>query len=103
MSSAVVPVFIGVACGVLACVGVVVLAVLLPNRHCPECNAVIPKWPKEMKEKGWRLKNYRWSSTVICPHCGCESRAGKKVDWNTSEAKASAEESKEKKGLNKKP
>jgi hypothetical protein len=67
--------FIGLAGAALT----VLILVLLPAGHCPQCNAVIPKWPSQIKERGWKIKKRGWSQSLICGQCGCEIRGGKKV------------------------
>jgi hypothetical protein len=68
---------VGLLCGVI----IVVWKALIPDTHCPQCQAIIPRTPAQLKERGWSTKSRGLSSTLICGQCGCEmTAAGKKVD-----------------------
>ena len=53
---------------------IILLVVILPRKHCPECGKPLPKIriPKTMSEAYWG----GW----ICPYCGCEiDRKGRNI------------------------
>ena len=62
--------FLGAVSGALA---VIILALLMPKRYCPDCQTPLPKFGvKYIRSRLW----LGW----ICPRCGCEmDRRGRKV------------------------
>jgi len=72
---------IGAVVGLLFGVCIVVWTALRPDRHCPQCQAIMPRSRRQLKERGWSTKGRGISSILICGQCGCEmTAAGKKVN-----------------------
>ena len=68
-------VVIGGAVGAVFVVVMLVVVVLRPRFHCPDCGAPLPKfwWPPSLSNA---LRGF-WP----CPTCGCEvNRRGEKVE-----------------------
>lgn len=65
--------------GLIAGFAVIGIALLLPRKRCPECNALLPvvRRPVDMRQAmlgGW-----------TCPSCGCRvDRNGKKVSTESA-------------------
>jgi hypothetical protein len=59
--------------GICGVGGVLVWALLMPAKGCPECDAPLPKFGRKHARPGF------WGGW-ICPECGCEiDRKGNKV------------------------
>jgi hypothetical protein len=64
---------VGAFAGLFGGLAVLVIGLLLPQRHCPECNFAFPKMGRKYARPGF-------AGGWICPKCGCEvDRRGKKV------------------------
>jgi hypothetical protein len=63
----------GIAGGVAGGLGVMVVALLMPRRNCPECGFAFPKLGRKYARPGFQ-------GGWICPKCKCEvDRRGNKV------------------------
>jgi hypothetical protein len=68
---------VGALCGVLGGIlggvlGPLLVVWLMPRKHCPECEAPLPKL-----RNNWSPLSVLW----VCPECGCPvDRHGKAVD-----------------------
>jgi hypothetical protein len=72
---------IGAVFGLLCGVVIVVWNAMRADIHCPQCQAIVPRWRTQLKAQGWSSKRRGISSTLICGRCGCEmTAAGKKVN-----------------------
>jgi hypothetical protein len=65
---------IGLIAGVIGGLSVLVIALIMPAKKCPECGKKLPKFRKPASFKQAALGG------MICPHCGCEiDRRGNKI------------------------
>jgi transposase len=68
------PITTGVIAGVIGGLSVLIIALIIPAKSCPECGKKLPKSRKPASFKHAALGGW------ICPHCGCEiDRRGNKI------------------------
>jgi hypothetical protein len=64
---------LGAISGVIGGGMVLLVALLRPPKHCPDCGTPLPKF-------GWATRRSAWSGGWICPKCRCEiDRKGRKI------------------------
>ena len=59
------------AIGALVAALALIWMALFATRHCPACNAPMPRWSK-MKIYGWHVTYRAGARIFICGQCKCE-------------------------------